>query len=597
MTDSTTIELTEHTQVWFGDEERPLYGFVSRPASGLVRGAVVLCPPVGEEGRAAHRTFRVLAEQLAARGLLALRFDYDGTGDSAGRQGDPERVASWLASVEAARQYLLDLGAPGVAALGMRLGATLAAVQAGAGSPYTSLVAWDPCLSGRTFLREGEALYSFGDNAPGEAPDDGLRHTPGFQYDAATATALRGVDFGKIPAGTRLAERVLLLSRIDRPAPDGIAGRLSAEPDFTQDEATDQKLLLDLPPSDNHVPHAALRRVVDWLAAGVADQPEVPTKDPGEEREVLLDSGARGSLQVRERSVWIGPAGIYGVATEPLDRRADDHPAKAQPTPWVVLVNVAAEAHLGPGRRWVEWARSWAADGYRVLRIDQSGIGNSPTRPGELEDQPFAPEWIDDMREVVQELRADGAKVGLVGLCSGAYSSFEAAMWEHVDAVFATNPRLTLYPAAKNTPVYTKRRRAAMVPNLPIARLSVEHRIFAGALWRIYREFAVWHAPFLIPWRVWRRGTAVEIVACRDDAQHFYEVYFWRPLFVLLQKSRRFTFVEDDVYDHSLLGRRGQEAMFARASAFLQTHLALPVHRRVRAERVRAGDRATKAVS
>ena len=73
------------------------------------------------------------------------------------------------------------------------------------------------------------------------------------------------------------------------------------------------------------------------------------------------------------------------------------------------------------------------------------------------------------MRHVVAELSADGARVGIVGLCSGSYSAFEVAMWEHVDAVFAINPRLTLYPAAKGTPVYTDRRRAAMLPNKPIA--------------------------------------------------------------------------------------------------------------------------------
>ncbi len=50
--------------------------------------------------------------------------------------------------------------------------------------------------------------------------------------------------------------------------------------------------------------------------------------------------------------------------------------------PWVVLVNVAAEHHIGPGRRWVEWARRWAALGYRVVRIDQSGVGDSPTPAG-----------------------------------------------------------------------------------------------------------------------------------------------------------------------------------------------------------------------
>src|SRR3954467_9045276 len=105
----------EHTQVWFGPGSRPLFGGVPRRAGGLARGGAVLCPPMGEEGRAAHRTFRRLAEELADAGIVALRFDYDGTGDSAGLQDAPDRVRGWVASIEAPRQYLLDLGAPTVA--------------------------------------------------------------------------------------------------------------------------------------------------------------------------------------------------------------------------------------------------------------------------------------------------------------------------------------------------------------------------------------------------------------------------------------------------------------------------------------------------
>src|SRR3954449_13344168 len=113
----------------FRPDVRPLFGWVSRPAGGLARGGAVLCPPMGEEGRAAHRTFRRLAEELAAAGTGGLRFDYDGTGDSARLQDAPDRVPAWLASIEAARQYLLDLGASTVAGVGMRLGATLAAAR------------------------------------------------------------------------------------------------------------------------------------------------------------------------------------------------------------------------------------------------------------------------------------------------------------------------------------------------------------------------------------------------------------------------------------------------------------------------------------
>lgn len=559
---------TEHTQVWFGPEERPLFGWVSRPADGLARGGAVLCPPMGEEGRAAHRTFRRLAEALAAVGIVALRFDYDGTGDSAGLQDEPERVASWVGSIAAARQYLLDLGAPSVAAVGMRLGATLAAAQAAASAPFSSLACWDPCLSGRTFLREGEALYGFGERGV-DVPDDGLRHTPGFQYDAATAADLRHLDIAKLPADRRLAERVLVLARTDRPVAPGLMARLGEEA-LETGPAAGQGALLDVPPEQSVVPEDALRRIVGWLADGAAGQAPVPVKAPEAEHAAVVAAGPGGADPVRERITRLGPDAIVGMVAEPLDLAA-----RPGPVPWVVLVNVAAEHHIGPGRRWVEWARRWAARGYRVLRIDQSGVGDSPTRPGAEDDRAFAPEWIDDMRHVVTELQADGARVGIVGLCSGSYSAFEVAMWERVDAVFAINPRLTLYPAAKDTAVYTDRRRAAMIPNLPFARLARRRRILAGGLWRIYRELAVWHAPLLVLWRVWRRGTAVEVIACGDDAQHFTEVYALLPLFWWMRRSPRFDFESHDAIDHSLLTRRAQLESYDRATAFLDRHLTL----------------------
>jgi alpha-beta hydrolase superfamily lysophospholipase len=566
---------TEHTQVWFGSEERPLFGWVSMPADLRARGGVVLCPPMGEESRAAHRTFRRLAEALAEQGLVALRFDYDGTGDSSGLQDDPDRVPAWLASIEAARGYLHELGVPSVAAVGMRLGATLAAAQAAAGGEFSSLVLWDPCLSGRSFLREGEALYSFVDDL-GQPPDDGYRHTPGFQYDHATAAAMRTLDFGRLPTDRRLAAHLLLLNRTDRPVAEGVEKVLRAMPmDVETAPATAQDMLLDRTPSDCYVPEEALARVVTWLAEQVQDAVDVPVTSPAVEHPVVLGSAGPGSELVRERSLRIGDAGLFAVADEPLTP-----PHDADSAPWVVLVNVAVEHHIGPGRRWVEYARSWAGMGYRVLRLDQSGVGDSPTHPGQREDSTFAPEWIDDMRDVVRTLSASGAAVIMVGLCSGAYSAFEAAMWEQVAAVFAVNPRLTLFPAAKGSPVYTDRRRAAVLPARPVARLAEAHRILAGGIWRIYRQLAVWHAPFLVLWRVLRRGTEIQVIACRDDAQHFTEVAFWRPRLRSARRSGRLQLEQDDLIDHSLLARAAQVEAFERATVFIETQAARAAARR-----------------
>ena len=151
------------------------------------------------------------------------------------------------------------------------------------------------------------------------------------------------------------------------------------------------------------------------------------------------------------------------------------------------------------------------------------------------------------MRHVVTELAADGAQVGIVGLCSGSYSAFEVAMWEHVDAVFAINPRLTLYPAAKGTA--RLHRPPAGRRCCPTSR-SPRSRSGAGS-WPAgcggsTASSPLWHAPLLVLWRVLRRGTAVEVIACHDDAQHFTEVYALRPLLWWMRRSPRFRFADDD---------------------------------------------------
>ncbi len=554
--------------MWFGPESRPLYGWVSRPAGGVARGGAILCPPMGEEGRAAHRTFRRLAEELAEVGIVALRFDYDGTGDSAGLQDEPDRVQSWLASVEAARQYLLDLGAPSVAAVGMRLGATLAASHAAL------------ALS----IRVVRAVLLAGVLGPvpvrAHLPPRG-RGALRLRGDRPRDTRRRAAPHARLPV--RRSDRHGAARRRPRQAPDRPATRrpgAAAGQRRPSRASGDHRAARAGGTRDGrrHRPGPAARRTTRaQRRARGRPAPSRGLARRGRERRRRAGQGARrrarraGRFGGRRRGAGARAGGEVRPGRARRDRGRADR--RAGGTPWVVLVNVAAEHHIGPGRRWVEWSRRWAARGYRVVRIDQSGVGDSPTLPGQVADRPFAPEWIDDMRHVVAELRSDGARVAVVGLCSGSYSAFEVAMWEQVDAVFAMNPRLTLYPAAKGSPVYTDRRRAAMLPNKPFARLAVRHRILAGALWRIYRELAVWHAPLLVPWRVLRRRTAVEIVACPDDAQHFTEVYALRPLLWWMRRRLGFRFESRKDFDHSLLTRRAQLVGFDRATEFLDRNL------------------------
>jgi len=79
-----------------------LFGMFHVPASGFARAGVVVCPPFGRDYMHAHYTLRTLGDEMTASGVCTLRFDYDGTGDSAGTGNEPQRVSSWLDSITAA---------------------------------------------------------------------------------------------------------------------------------------------------------------------------------------------------------------------------------------------------------------------------------------------------------------------------------------------------------------------------------------------------------------------------------------------------------------------------------------------------------------
>jgi pimeloyl-ACP methyl ester carboxylesterase len=108
---------------------------------------VLLCPPVGQALVRTHRVYRQLADGLATRGVPVLRFDYRGSGDSAG----DSLAMDWQHCLDDIRSAAAELrvrsGCAMVVGFGAHLGGSLA-LAAASKAGLARLILWDPVLEG-----------------------------------------------------------------------------------------------------------------------------------------------------------------------------------------------------------------------------------------------------------------------------------------------------------------------------------------------------------------------------------------------------------------------------------------------------------------
>ncbi len=140
---------------YFPEPKKELFGALHEPRRASPGGrGVVLCYPFGHEYVQFHRAFRRLAEQLAEQGLATLRFDFYGSGDSAGTS-EEATVRRWVSDVRGAVAELKARArCTEVALVGYRLGATLAAMATQGEQRLRDVVLWDPVLNGGEYLEE-----------------------------------------------------------------------------------------------------------------------------------------------------------------------------------------------------------------------------------------------------------------------------------------------------------------------------------------------------------------------------------------------------------------------------------------------------------
>jgi len=158
--------------LYFRNGDQYLFGCYHLPAvQSKSRGAVLLCPAIGDEYYYSHRSLRQLAAQLARAGFHVLRFDYFGTGDSAGKD-ESATLVQWLVDVECAIDEIKQLSRCNqISVIGIRLGATLALQAIIKRKDISDLVLWNPILTGANLLEQWAVMQSNHNRALGNMLD------------------------------------------------------------------------------------------------------------------------------------------------------------------------------------------------------------------------------------------------------------------------------------------------------------------------------------------------------------------------------------------------------------------------------------------
>lgn len=445
--------------MWLQGPCRPIFAWFHSPDDRRARAGVVLCPPLGIDYDVSHFAFRRLAEQLTVAGCCVMRFDYDGTGDSLGGPGDPDRVRAWLSSVALARNCLRRSGMKRISLVGRGLGATLAAAVAAKDGGIDQLVLWEPVASGSSFLAEQHTLSVEKLGGPATS-EDGSVEVPGTVFDAATVRSLQ--ELAVRETVTPLARRVLVLTRSDRPVIQALLQPTIGLESTVHKESVAEATPLHLSPPNQKLPLSTIRTVVDWLTEG-APAGSLPLKIPTEPSRIAFGYANDGQGIV-ETSVRVPPVGLFGILTEPESLREPG--AKTGHPPAVIFLNVALQPHIGPSRLWVELARRWARAGLRSLRLDLSGLGDSPFRDRDNGQWCCAkPEAFDDVLDAARWMSPDDpSNVLLVGLCASGYQALEGALALRARGVVAINPLISFLPPEHDDGQPTDLRRRIALP-------------------------------------------------------------------------------------------------------------------------------------
>jgi hypothetical protein len=453
------------------------------------------------------------------------------------------------------------MGLTSISGVGMRLGATLLGVAAAElNIQFSSIVLWDPCESGRNYLRELTALEGLR-RENFEVNQDGSVETSEFVFTSQTAGEIRALSL--VTAGSApLAKRTLVMTRDDRSISVKLQSRL-ADGNVEWQSTSEHGAMFDVEYYLAVLPEETIKRISEWLSEAPPPYSDFRRPDRTPSTVVAHEAGA---YRVVERSVIVGPRKVFAIVSEPVGVARG---------PWIVLVNSAGDDHTGRARRWVELSRRWSALGLRCVRFDLSGYGETPQVDGRGGREVFDRSRIDDLHDVVQEVTPqDLSNCVLVGLCSAAHVAVEGGLAWHARGVCAINPppALDFLHAAARVEKWGRAPHRTLSTGMK--NLGMHHPWLAATLSQTLEKLPSSHFIDSLS-ALENKGTDLLVLASEDDLTPRPRTPFLRSIDIRRigkKKSYEVQFVSGA--DHGLHSAEGRNRAMTILDAYILAHYA-----------------------
>ncbi len=267
---TVTTSIRDLEPFFFGEQSAPLYGCFHPPLAPRNGVAVVLCYPWGDEAIRVHRAYKQLALRLSGAGFPTLRFDYLGSGDSAGDEVEAN-LSHWEMDIERAiEEVRARAGIQQVVLIGLRLGASLALKVANRCENISGIVLWEPIVNGKSYFQtltethQSRLNYFLTDPTLTTSLIQGAVERLGFMLSSPMQSEIKEMNLlASFPIPANL--RVLLVERAANELTDRLINDLQAQSIQTTYKCVDDPAIWGEDPDKALIPGQTFTEIMSWV--------------------------------------------------------------------------------------------------------------------------------------------------------------------------------------------------------------------------------------------------------------------------------------------------------------------------------------------